>query len=84
MPCTNEHVEPIMKDDHNGEQQQIVHTCVIPADDKDYHEPPPDVTGEAPLSLNKINFVLVLLIFIYLLFFLRRFGSSRRPKQTIR
>lgn len=48
-PCTNEHAESLLKDEHNGEQTQLINSTIeyVSAVDKDYHEPPPDVTGDS-------------------------------------
>lgn len=48
LPCTNEHVEPIVKDDHNGESQTIGtpnNEVILENKERDFPEPPPDVTG---------------------------------------
>lgn len=46
MPCTNEHVEPIIKDEHNGETAPIsTPTMELIPDIKEFPDPPPDLTG---------------------------------------
>lgn len=45
MPCTNEHVEPIIKDDHNGETQAHNTPNELITDIRDFPDLPPDVTG---------------------------------------
>ncbi|XP_018333062.1 atypical protein kinase C isoform X3 [Agrilus planipennis] len=47
IPCTNEHVEPIIKDDHNGEAQAHGIREEILSEMRDYPEPPPDVTSDS-------------------------------------
>lgn len=47
-PCTTEHQEPILREEHNGEAQAIstpVNEIVPDIRDRDFPEPPPDVTG---------------------------------------
>lgn len=46
-PCSNEHVEPIMKDEPNGETV-VLHTPMSDralSEPKDFPDPPPDLTG---------------------------------------
>lgn len=58
MPCTNEHVEPIIKDEHNGGDMSATSTSLsgvgtptteLLPDVKEFPEPPPppDVTGDS-------------------------------------
>lgn len=48
MPCTNEHVEPIIKDEHNGETATIsTPTMELIPDIKEFPDPPPDITGDS-------------------------------------
>ncbi|XP_044737714.1 atypical protein kinase C isoform X1 [Chrysoperla carnea] len=48
-PCTNEQIEPIVRDEHNGEAQSTLgtpNTELLP-DLKEFPAPPPDITGES-------------------------------------
>ncbi|XP_050502153.1 atypical protein kinase C isoform X1 [Diabrotica virgifera virgifera] len=49
-PCTSEHQEPVIREDHNGEAQAN-NTPITESKweirEKDFPEPPPDVTGES-------------------------------------
>lgn len=49
-PCTTEHQEPVVREDHNGEAQAIstpVNEIIPDIRERDFPEPPPDVTGES-------------------------------------
>lgn len=55
MPCTNEHVEPIVRDEQNGETQTIgTPNNELISEIRDFPEPPPDVTGIYNLTLQII------------------------------
>lgn len=60
-PCTSEHQEPVVRDDHNGEAQAIstpVNEIVPDIRERDFPEPPPDVTGNVEFTIfykKKIN-----------------------------
>lgn len=46
IPCTNEHIDPIIKEDHNGEAQAIAATNnELISELRDFPDPPLDVTG---------------------------------------
>lgn len=61
MPCTNEHVEPIIKEDHNGESQALgTPINEIISENRSFPEPPPDVTGIA----RKLITLIVTIIFL--------------------
>lgn len=50
LPCTNEHVEPVIKDEPNGESQTIGtpnSEVILESRERDFPEPPPDVTGDS-------------------------------------
>ncbi|KAK5641919.1 hypothetical protein RI129_010466 [Pyrocoelia pectoralis] len=48
IPCTNEHIEPIIKEDHNGETQAIgIARNELISELRDFPDPPPDVTGDS-------------------------------------
>ncbi|KAK9702160.1 Phorbol esters/diacylglycerol binding domain (C1 domain) [Popillia japonica] len=50
IACTNEHVDPIIKEDHNGESHDVSASSNDRFDKSSlraYPEPPPDVTGES-------------------------------------
>lgn len=58
LPCTNEHVEPVVRDDHNGESQTIGtpnNEVVLESRERDFPEPPPDVTGSVSSLNSQIN-----------------------------
>lgn len=47
-PCTSEHQEPLAREEHNGEQPAVstpVNEIVPSIRERDFPEPPPDVTG---------------------------------------
>lgn len=53
-PCTNEHIEPVIREDHNGESQAIGtpnNEVISEIRERDFPEPPPDVTGKKNHSL---------------------------------
>lgn len=53
--CTSELVEPVVRDDHNGETQTTStpnNELITDLRERDYPEPPPDVTGND----NVLNF----------------------------
>ncbi|KAB0804114.1 hypothetical protein PPYR_01084 [Photinus pyralis] len=44
IPCTNEHIEPIIKEDHNGETQAVgIARSELISELRDFPEPPPDL-----------------------------------------
>lgn len=47
-PCTTEHQDPIVREDHNGEAQALstpVNEVVQDAKDRHFLEPPSEITG---------------------------------------
>ncbi|KAJ8916147.1 hypothetical protein NQ315_004514 [Exocentrus adspersus] len=59
-PCTSEHQEPVVRDDNSGEAQAIstpVNEIVPDIRERDYPEPPPDVTGKMDMYQVEIPLV---------------------------
>lgn len=58
-PCTTDHQDPIGREEHNGEGQAIstpVNDIVPDIRERDFPEPPPDVTGKAINNINRYLF----------------------------
>lgn len=59
IPCNTEHQEPITREEHNGEAQAIstpISDIIPDIRERDFPEPPPDITGKYKPIFKSINF----------------------------